>query len=171
LDRTAIAGIVLGGFAATTIIESFPGFAHQAQHVGAVYALPYLLVLASLAACAVLVIGQGLMPPGLNTAEKVARVETIPRFETASHRRFWADLGKSFLAIVLLSGIAYACTFTVSAMALAFLAPLVILAFLIGPIIVFVAGIVLGRPGLAAAPAIILLIIVGFRSAKLVAVG
>lgn len=84
-----------------------------------------------------------------------------------SSGRFWADFGLSFFITIALLGIAYVTVGQIPLLAAAFMLPVIIFGFLVGPIVVFIIGALRGRPGFAIAPIIILLVVVGVRYTNL----
>lgn len=84
-----------------------------------------------------------------------------------SSSRFWADFGLSFIVTLVLLVIAYVTVGQTPLLAAAFIMPLIIFGFLIGPIAMFIIGMLRGRPGFAIAPICILLVAAGARYANL----
>lgn len=84
-----------------------------------------------------------------------------------SSGRFWADFGLSFFITITLLGIAYVTVGQIPLLAAAFMLPVIIFGFLVGPIVVFIIGALRGRPGFAIAPIFVLLVVVGVRYANL----
>lgn len=81
--------------------------------------------------------------------------------------RFWVDFGVSFIVTLVLLLIAYVTVGQIPLLAAAFIMPLIIFGFLIGPIAVFIIGILRGRPGFAIAPICILVAAAGVRYVNL----
>lgn len=84
-----------------------------------------------------------------------------------SSSRFWADLGLSLIITLVLLAIAYATVGQIPILAAAFLMPLIIFGLLVGPIAMFIIGMLRGRPGFAIAPICILLAVAGARYVNL----
>jgi hypothetical protein len=82
--------------------------------------------------------------------------------------RFWRDFFLSLVITLALLGIAYMTVGQTPLLAAAFIMPLIIFGFLIGPIVMFVIGVLRGRPGFAAAPALLLVALLAYRHANLV---
>jgi hypothetical protein len=80
--------------------------------------------------------------------------------------RFWRDFFLSLAITIVLLGMAYMTVGQTPLLAAAFIMPLIILGFLIGPIVMFVIGVLRGRPGFAAAPVLLLVAAFGYRYAN-----
>ena len=80
--------------------------------------------------------------------------------------RFWRDLFLSLAITIGLVGVAYMTVGQTPLLAAAFIMPLIIFGLLIGPIVMFVIGILRGRPGFAAAPVVLLVALLGYRHAN-----
>jgi hypothetical protein len=162
--------IVLSGLLPKLISFEFMARALQPSYL---IADAVLVTAAALAALLCILDGARLLLPAsfdlvtAQTTEAQQRVGVLRRvWGTLRATRFWIDLAQSFLATLVLIGIAYLFVAQVPVMATPFIFPLIIFGFLIGPIGVFVVGILRGRPGLAAAPVLILLAIAGYRFAN-----
>jgi hypothetical protein len=79
---------------------------------------------------------------------------------------FWADLLTSLIITIVLAGIAYGIVRLVPDMIAAFLLPVIVFILLIGPIIVFMRGVMAGRPGFALAPALVFIAVLCYASAN-----
>lgn len=134
-----------------------------ATYVGllALFAAAMLLTLANAAA-------QIALPAeAAGAAEMPPRAGLLRRASTALvGGRFWRDFLLSLVITVVLVGIAYMTVGQTPLMAAAFIMPLIIFGFLIGPVVMFVIGVVRGRPGFATAPALLLVAIFGYRYAS-----
>jgi hypothetical protein len=162
--------IVLSGLMPKVI-----GFQFMARglQLGYLVADAFLVAMAALVALLCIVDGARLLlsadldRAAAQASEAQQRVGWLRRvWGTPRAARFWIDLAQSFLATLVLIGVTYLFVAQIPVIATPFLFPLIVFGFLIGPIGVFVVGMLRGRPGVAVAPVLILLAIAGYRFAN-----
>lgn len=173
-DFSIIGYLVLAASVFSVLLSKTTSLGYVLSSLSSQYTTPYLCLLATFAGTVILCLadGAGLLAGGARSAvpaESARPGHSLFRRALAAPLagRFWADFGLSFIITVVLIGIAYMTVGKTPIMAAAFIMPLIILGFLIGPIVMFVIGVLRGRAGFAAAPVLILLAIIGFRYANL----
>ena len=171
-DYALVSYIAIGGFVLSALefkIGSF-GFllASLPLHFGIGYVSVLVVATAVVLLCilhgAALLAGDDVLPDVTAAEPPLERSRFLRRILAgAPASRFWADLRLSLVVTLVLIGIAFATVGQIPLLAAAFVMPLIVFGFLIGPIVVFVTGVLRGRPGFAAAPVIVFLALVGYR--------
>ena len=176
LRNFAVIGyLVLAASLISVLLSKIASLGYVLSSLSSHYSAPYLFLLTAFAGAAILCLadGAGLLAGG--GARPTVPAETARPAHSLFRRvlaapftsRFLADFGLSFIITVVLLGIAYLTVGQTPLLAAAFIMPLIIFGFLIGPIVMFVIGVLRGRAGFAAAPVLILVAIFGFRYASL----
>jgi hypothetical protein len=170
-NRPALLYFLLGGFVLSVVIQKTSHFSFLITSLAVAHAALYGGMLAAFAIIVLLCLGHGageLAGVGEAPEREEPRTGILRRVRAGlSTARFWTDLGLSLVITFILIGIAYGSVGQIPILAAAFLMPLIIFGFLIGPIVMFVIGVLRGRPGFAAAPVIIVLAIFAYRYASL----
>jgi hypothetical protein len=173
-DFAVIGYLVLAASLFSVLLSKTAGLGNVLASLASQYTAPYLCLLTVFAAVVMLCLadGTGLLAGG---ARPTVPAETAPTPRSLFRRalaapftgRFLADFGLSFVITAVLLGIAYMTVGQTPLLAAAFMMPIIMFGFLIGPVVIFVIGVLRGRAGFAAAPVLILLAIFGFRYANL----
>lgn len=175
-DYAKVCYVAIAGFVLSAFISKISNLGFLVGALPAQLCITYVSVLGGATAVVLLCVldGSALLTDAAGqhsaaAAKASSKGPGLPRraWVGLSSARFWADFGLGLVVTLLLVGLAFGFVSQIPVIAAPFLMPLIVFGFLIGPIVMFVIGVLRGRPGFAAAPVIMVLAVFGYRYASL----